>query len=147
MAVKAILVLLPFVLIACDDTPTRRLWQPTRPSAGPAPTPAPAPAPVVRTIALGEEVTGRFSGLGQAFELTAPANGRLVARLMWNIWLNGTVLTLRLGDTEYAPESPFVLPLVATWDVAAGQTYRITIAPGGTDWTYDDPFVLTTSLE
>ena len=147
MALKATLVLLPFVLIACDDGPSRRLWQPTRPSAVPVPAPAPTPAPVVRTIALGEEVTGVFSGLGQAFELTAPANGRLVARLMWNIWLNGTVLTLRLGDTEYAPASAFSLPLVATWDVAAGQTYRLTIGPGGTDWTYDDAYVLTTTLE
>jgi hypothetical protein len=31
--------------------------------------------------------------------------------------------------------------------VAAGQTIRITVLGGGTDVTYDDPFVLATTLQ
>ncbi len=84
------------------------------------------------------------TGLGQAFEFTAPANGRLAARLTWNDWLNGTGMTLHLmADTEFAPEPPLWSPLVGTWNITAGQNYRLTIGPYATDWAYNDPFVLT----
>ena len=147
MTRATILLCLSLLLMACDQSPRQRFRVPTRPTPVREPIPAPWPDPVVRTIQVGEEVKGVFAGLGQAFEFTAPKSGRLVARLTWDVWWNGTILTLQMGDIEYVAGPPLWSPLVGTWYVTAGQAYRLTIGPGGTDWVYDDLYVLTTAIE
>jgi hypothetical protein len=141
------LLCLSLLLMACDQSPRERFRVPTRPTATPEPIPAPSPAPIIRTMQVGEEVKGVFTGLGQAYEFTAPRSGRLVARLTWDVWFNGTILTLHMGDTEFVGKPPQYSPLVGTWDVTEGQAYRLSIGPGGTDWMYNDLYVLTTALE
>ena len=102
---------------------------------------------MAQRISIGQEVTGAFQGADIAYELTAPADGRLVASLSWDPWFNETLLTLRIGDTEYKPSGPSWSPVVGTWTVTAGQTYRLIVGAGGTGWAYQDAFVLTTRLE
>jgi hypothetical protein len=135
------------LMMACDQTQGRRLPLPTQPSPNPAPAPTPGPGRVVRPITVGEELKDTFSGFDLPFEFTAPADGRFVARLTWDVWFNGSLMTLQLGDTTYKPSPPDWSPVVGTWSVTRGQTYRLIVGPGGTDWFYNDAFVLTTSLE
>ena len=136
-----ILFCLSLLLAACDRSPRDRFRLPIQPTA--VSNPIPPPAPLVRAIQIGEEVHGLFAGYQETFEFTAPTTGRLLARLTWDAWFNGTILTLRLGDTQYTAGPP----LVGACDVVAGQTYRLTISPGGTDWFYNDAYVLTTAIE
>jgi hypothetical protein len=148
MICKVVLLCVPLLLMACDQAPDRRFPLPTQATPTPnAPDPGPPPAPIIRRITVGEEVKGHFAGLGQLFEFTAPADGRLVARLTWNVGHNGTLLTLQLGETEYKPVPPQWSPLVGTWTVAAGRTYQLSIGPGGSDWFYDDAFTLIIAME
>jgi hypothetical protein len=53
---------------------------------------------------------------------------------------------LALDQTEFRGETVWNGPVVARWPVTAGRVVRVTIS-GGTDWLFDDPFVLTTELE
>jgi hypothetical protein len=147
MTRATILICLSLLLMGCDQSPRERFRVPTRPAPVPEPFPPRWPDPVVRTIEVGREVRGVFDGLAQAFEFTAPRSGRLVARLTWDAWSNGTILTLQMGDTEFVARPPQYSPLVGTWDVTAGQPCRLTIGPGGTDWVYNDLYVLTTAIE
>jgi len=136
---------------ACDGGPDRRVPLPAMPTPipepAPPPPPPPPPPPVIRSIALGEEVKDVFRGSERTFELTAPASGVLVARLSWDVWFNGSLLVLRLGEAEFKGSPPDWAPVIGRLQVKTGQTYRLTVSEGGTDWFYDDPFVLTTSLE
>ena len=130
---------------ACESDGPRRLIQPT-PIPEPSPgTPLPPPAGSVTPIALGQEVKATFVGLNLAFELTTPSNGTLVARLSWTP--DVSLLRLWLGTAEFRPVDPAWSPVVGRIPVAAGQTYRLIVSGGGTDWEYNDPFILTTVLE
>ena len=136
---------------ACDGGPDRRVPLPATPTLipepAPTPSPSPPPPPVIRSIALGEEVKDVFLGSERIFELTAPASGVLVARLNWDVWYNGSLLVLGLGEAKFKGSPPAWAPVIGRLQVTSGQTYRLTVSEGGTDWFYDDPFVLTTSME
>ena len=81
------------------------------------------------------------------FQFTAPKSGRLAARLTSDPWLNGTILTLEMGNTTFVAGPPQYSPLGGTWDVTAGEAYRLTIGPGGTDWVYNDLYTLGSAVE
>ena len=136
---------------ACNASPDRRVPLPTTPTLIPEPTPTPLPSPppppVVRSLTLGEEVKDVFHGSERIFELVAPASGVLVARLNWDVWYNGSLLVLGLGEAKFKGSPPAWAPVIGKPHVTSGQTYRVTVSEGGTDWWYEDPFVLTTSLE
>src|SRR5688500_3762504 len=139
------------LVAACDNGPLR-LPPPTRPAVvvpppAPEPPPPPAPAPSPRVITVGEEVRGRFTGVEAFFELTAPVSGVLTARLNWDVWFNGTLLVLKLEDAAFKGAPPDWAPVTGTLRVTAGGKYRLAVAGGGTDWFYDDEFVLITSID
>jgi hypothetical protein len=81
--------------------------------------------------------------------LAAPKKGTLVAALTWSGTTNGTVLVLKLNGTVFRPPAPgrFPMHLTGRLQVAEGQTIRVGVLGGGTDVTYDDPFVFATTLE
>ena len=120
-------------IVACKDL------GPTRPTE----------SPPVEVISVGEQVSGTFTGLSRYFDLVAPKNGTLVAALTWNGSANGTVLVLDLNGTKIRPAAPgrFGMHVTGRLQVAAGQTIRVAVLAGGSDVTYDDPFVLGTTLE
>jgi hypothetical protein len=120
-------------VVACDDAP------PTEPS----------PSVAVEVIVVGQQVNRTFTGLALSFELVAPQNGFLVGTLTWDGTENGTVLLLSLNDTQFRPPNPGRFPshVIGRLQVVAGETIRVVVRGGGTDVTYDDPFVLTTTLE
>jgi hypothetical protein len=136
------------LVAACDGKESfpRLPESPTVPQPVPAP-PSPPPPSTPTPITLGQEVKSKFAGRDVAFELTAPAGGMLVARLTWDVWLHGSLLVLTVGDMQVKPVDPEWSPVIARIPVAAGQTYRLTITGGGTDWYYDEAFVLTTAIE
>jgi len=99
-------------------------------------------------ISVGEEVkdTLTFHGDQRVFELTAPSEGTLVARVRWE--RSQGVLDLMLGDRWFGDSSPEG-SIVGMLLVVAGQRYRVQVADA-VPWDYDDlfvRFVLTTSLE
>ncbi len=121
------------LIVACNDSgPTR-----------------PAEPPAVEVMRVGEQVVGTFTGFSLYFELAAPKKGTLVAALSWSGTTNGTVLVLTLDGTPFRPSAPgrFPMQTIGSLQVAEGQTISIGVLGGGTDVTYNDPFVLTTSLE
>ena len=145
---KAALFCLCLLIVGCDVTPKRGLLLPTRPSA-PSASPAPPPVAVPPdpvAITIGEPISAVFYGPQMAFTFTAPTSGLLVARLTWSVDYNGTILSLRLGDKLYVGPAPWS-PLVGTWSVTAGEKYEIFVGPGGTDWVYNDAFVLRLTIE
>ena len=150
MRKAALLCFCLLLFVGCDATPKRGLSLPTRPStpaAAPAPPPpAPIPADVVKEITIGEATSGAFYGVPLTFTFTAPASGRLVGRLTWDVGFNGTILSLRLGDKLYVGPAPWS-PLEGTWSVTAGERYEVVVGPGGTDWIYNDSFVLRLTIE
>ncbi len=128
---------------ACNSNSARL---PTTPSVSSSPSATPS---AITVIALGREVTDtlQFHGADKIYELTAPSDGTLVARLGW------TPMQGRLHlDLAGAPFSNFpdnVSPIVGKLPVAAGVKYRIRVADGA-PWDYDDlslPYVLTTIIE
>lgn len=148
MARLTALLCLAGLVAACDMGHSPRLPRPTPVRPPPPTTPDPPPEPVQATpISLGQVVQGRFVGSRLAYELTAPSSGTLVARLIWDPFLTGSLLRLTVGTTEFTSAEPNFAPIVGRIPVTAGETYRLTILPGGTDHAYDEPFVLTTSLE
>jgi hypothetical protein len=82
-----------------------------------------------------------------AYDLTVPSSGTLVARLTWDPLLTDSFLMLTIGSTDFRAAEPDWSPIVGRISAVAGETYRLTISRGGTGHYYDDPFVLTTSLE
>jgi len=136
------------VLAACDRTPETPILRPTPlPPAAPVSAPPAPPAPLIHTMTIGEDANGTFTGNALGYDVTSPADGWLVVTLTWDVWYNGSLLTMSIGSSEYKPTSPGWSPLQLRWPVTAGQTYRLFVGPGGTDWWYNDPFVLTTRLE
>ena len=135
------------VVIACDRSGGVRIPSPTQPSTVASPAPHPIPTVPARRITIGEDVRDTFRGTSLAFEFTAPTTGRLVARLTWDVWFNGSLLSLGLGNSQIRPQPPDWSPITGAWRVEVGETYRLTIGGAGTDWFYDDPFVLTTLIE
>jgi hypothetical protein len=114
-----------------------------------APPTEPSPSPEVEVISVGEQVRGTFTGLSRYFDLVAPKKGTLAVALNWNGSANGTVLVLNLNGTAIRPtvSGRFPMHVTGRLQVAAGQTIRVAVLGGGTDVTYDDPFVLATTLE
>jgi hypothetical protein len=148
---RLVLVVCAIVLVAGCSREERGIPHLTRPSqvTQPPPQPPPAPPPVQppRSITLGQDVRDTFRGEPLIYELTAPTDGTLVARVNWDVWFNGTLLVLVLEAAQFKPVPPNWAPVVGRLQVTAGQNYRLTILPGGSDWIYDDAFVLTTSIE
>ena len=135
-------------LAACDSTVHPPILRPTPlPSAPPAPAPPEPPSTPVRTITIGDEAKGTFTGAPLRYDVMAPADGWLVVTLTWDVWYTDSLLTLAIGSTEYKPTPPAWSPLLLQWQVTGGQTYQLFVGPGGTGWLYDVPFVLTTRLE
>jgi hypothetical protein len=141
--------LLVAVVAGCDKRSDDGLPGPG-PSAVPVPSPPPAPPPPPppppangQRIRVGEEVTGVFTGPEHTFDLEVQSSGTLVVRLNWDMWLNGSLLLLRVGEAQFFSYAP----VTGRIQVTAGQTYRLSITGGGTDWWYDEKFVLTTSME
>jgi hypothetical protein len=102
----------------------------------------------VHQINIGEEVR---SGLVKhdtyaTFELTAPADGKVIVRLNWNP--EDGRLEAILPDQHIVP-SQNDGSIVATFAVTVGRMNRIIVADGE-PWDYGTlnlPFVLTTSIE
>jgi len=114
------------------------------PSADPLPDPPPpSPATAVQVISVGEEINDVLLGSDRIFELTAPASGVLVAELSWDPWVNVASLGLQLGEALFGGWGL----IIGRLQVTSGETYRLTVIRGGTEWFHHDPFVLTTSLE
>ena len=143
MRLVTMAMVLASVAAACDTRSTPAPGPSIVSAASPAPTPPPQPVPTQR-ISVGETVTGFFTG-GQAhtFDLDVQSSGTLVVHLDWDMWYNGSLLVLRVGDAEFRSYAP----ITGRIPVTAGQTYRLSITGGGTDWWYDEKYVLTTSLE
>ena len=133
------------LVAGCD----RGAGTPTSPTAAPAPPPLP-PAPVasiVRQVSIGDEVKDTFAGTALGYEFIAPNDGRVIARMEYDVAANGSILALRLGPTEFQAQPPNWSPVVGQWNVAGGQTYRLIVYGVGTDWWYNDTFALQTSIE
>jgi len=118
-----------------------------QPAPEPQPIPPPLPPPTPRPITLGEAVKDTFVGQPLAYEVTPQTSGTLVVRLDWDVWYNGTLMVLDIEGTSFLGKGPEWSPLVGKVQVSAGRTCLLTVKPGGTDWFYNDPFVLTTSIE
>jgi hypothetical protein len=137
--------LLGFLVLgaACGSNSSRLPTSPLVPSV-PSTT---SPSVAVREITVGEEVTGTLEvhGAKNVFELTAPSDGTLVARLSWaptqgrlELWLADTLSSQ--SDTQ---------PIVGKLTVVAGRKYRVTVADYAA-WDYDNlflPYVLTTDIQ
>ncbi len=141
-----LLCVMPLVA-ACEYGRPEPLRLPTQPAVSlPAPPPPSPPSPAIpRQIFVGEEVSYTFVGGEIAFVVTAPRDGTLVATLNWDV--RDSLLVLVMQGIEFKPVPPQWSPVAGRLKVVAGQTYRLSITPGGTDWWYDDKFVLTTILE
>ncbi len=139
------------IVVACDSRDERR-FGPSQPTgvSEPAPNPTPVPPSSVNgVIQVGEDLKATFSGPWQFYELTAPSDGTLVLRLIWNPATN-LKLMVAVGDMEFNPSPPGWSPVVGRVPVAAGQTYLLRIDQAFAPWDYDfsiTPFVLTTALE
>lgn len=112
--------------------------------ADPVPTP---PPPIVQQVQLGQVIEGTFTGTDLAFELAAPVDGVLEARLTWDPWASDSLLVLKIGDVQFKPVPPAWSPVTGTQPVAAGGKYRLSVSGGGTDWFYNARFVLTTAVK
>ena len=132
------------VLAAACGSNSGRL--PTSPSAPSVPV-ATSPSVAVRAITVGDEVAGTLEvhGARNVFELTAPSDGTLVARVTWPP-TQGT-LELWLADTfSSQADKP---PITGKLTVVAGRKYRVIVADAAA-WDYDTlflPYVLTTDIQ
>jgi hypothetical protein len=99
-------------------------------------------------ITVGKELRDTFEGTPLIYQLTAPSNGTLVARLTWNPHATSRRLTLTLGDQSFPTVSPDWSPVVGRLAVFAGQTYRVRVEEGLAFWDYDSVrFALVTGME
>ena len=128
---------------------------PTAPSRAASPTPPAAPPPPlappdqVRHITVGTEVDGLLTAHGASnfFELIAPLDGMLVARLSWD--RTRGVLEMKLAGTRFGPNPGDRSFIGGELPVVAGQRYQIVVSDGA-PWDYDNlflPFTLRTSME
>jgi hypothetical protein len=130
------------LLFACDSQP------------GIVVTPT-APTPVVpfsgHSLARGAstEIRGTFQSVPLIFTIRPASDGTAVGRLTWDPALSGAKLKLTLDEAAFYAEAPNWSPVVGRLDVLAGQIYRIGVDEGFSPWDYhfNDPFVLTISLE
>jgi hypothetical protein len=140
--------LLGFLVLgaACDSNSSRLPTSPSVPSATTPSVPT-SPSVALREITVGEEVTGTVEvhGAEHIFELTAPSDGTLLARLSWppaqgrlELWLADT-----LSSQSATP------PIAGKLTVVAGRKYRVKVADYAA-WDYDHlflPYVLTTHIQ
>ena len=128
--------------------------QPTAPSLAASPTPPPprpppsAPPDQVRHITVGTEVEGLLTAHGGStfFELIAPLDGMLVARLSWD--RTRGVLGMNLDGTRFGPIPADASFIVGKLAVVAGRRYQIVVSDGA-PWDYDNlylPFVVATTM-
>jgi len=137
--------LLGFLVLAaaCGSNSSQLPTSPSVPSV-PAGT---STSVAVRAISVGEEVTGTLEvhGTRNVFELTAPSDGTLVARVSWRPTQGR--LELWLADTlSSQADKP---PITGRLTVVAGRKYRVTVADYAA-WDYDTlflPYVLTTDIQ
>jgi hypothetical protein len=147
MTAKVLVFCFATLIAACDESRGPRLPLPTQPSA---PNPPPPPAPpvvVVERISVGQEVTGTYTGAELIYEFIAAADGRLVAQLSWDVGRNGSLLSIKLGDSEYRLTDHPWSPVVGNWFVVSGQSYRLIVDRWAADHAGAEPFVLRTQLE
>jgi hypothetical protein len=139
------------VTTACSDSSL-----PASPTPVKTPIPTITPTPilvVVRDVAVGERVEGVYGdgSLNPKWEydyfVTAPRDGTLTVTLTWDVILNGTLLTLKLGESTTEPVGPQWSPIVGRLAVTSGGRYLIGVGYGGSDWLPKDPYVITTALE
>jgi hypothetical protein len=151
----AIVLCLLILVSACRSNSARLPTTPSVPSSSSATVSSVAAATVsavpsaITVIAVGKEVTDalQFHGAEKTYELTAPSDGTLVARLGWAP-IQGR-LQLDLAGTPFANFPDNLSPIVGKLPVAAGVKYRIRVADGA-PWDYDDlslPYVLTIVIE
>ena len=119
---------------------------PTNPSTVPS-SPTPASSPTL--ISVGEEVTGVIEDPSDSYvyELIAPSNGMLTARLTWEPAQAGSPLLSVADSVFFAADSS---PVVGSLPVSAGQKYRVTVTDPATPWDYGGVYVrfkLNTSIE
>ena len=139
----AALLCLSALMSACGSKPGEP-GAPTNPSTVPSPqTPASSPT----LISVGEEVTGvvEAHGVSYVYEVIAPSNGMLTARVSWEPAQDGS-LELSVADSVFAPHSS---PVVGSLAVSAGQKYRVKVADAA-PWDYGAlnlRFRLSTSIE
>jgi hypothetical protein len=139
--------------VACNETGPRPEVAPPVPVT-PTPLPPRPPRPAtVRTITLDDVVEdniqnddvpcttdGPWPVPCRYFQLLAPRDGTLVARLFWNVQADDFLLMLRLEDTEFRPTGPAWSPVVARLSVRAGQQYRLAVGLAGGDVYGDGRF-------
>jgi hypothetical protein len=145
------------LLFACDRTA-----EVGRIGVAPSPVPAAAPGPptiVVREIAVGERIEGRYTYCfpissrctrpdGELhFVFTAPNNGMVVVTLAWPLGWAGAVFAMRLDGVVVPPRPGTWSPLTGDVRVIAGTRYTIVVSLAGADEQFDDqPFVLSTVM-
>jgi hypothetical protein len=120
---------------------------PARPSTVPALTPPPPSPPATGVISIGEEVIDTLTSPAESrvYELTAPSNGTLVARVSCE-------QALELYFPGHLSESVFEsdgVSIIGKLPVVAGQQYGI-VVDHDAPWDYGGVsvrFVLTTSIE
>jgi hypothetical protein len=127
------------VLAGCDSQQT---------GVGPTSS-APIQSRSTGTITVGDQFEATFIGNPLTYELTAPSTGTLTVGLTWNPDANNARLKLTLDDRSFRASPPNWSPVIGAIPVSAGQTYRVTIDEGQAPWDYgfNDPFMLTTSIE
>ena len=136
----ATLLCLSALVSACGSKPGEP-GAPTNPSAIPSAQSSPT------LISVGEEVSGVMENHNDSYvyELIAPLNGMLTARLTWP---TQDALELSVADSVFPFQSS---PEVGRLPVAAGQKYRVKVtATPGDPWDSDAMYVrftLSTSIE
>ena len=108
---------------------------PARPSTVPSPAPpAPPPPGVNRLISVGEEVkdTLTFHGDQRVYELTAPSNGTLVARVGWEP--SRDPLYLSLADRIFQSNEGSIVAMLR-WPVSS-IAWRSAMLRRGTTTTF-----------
>ena len=124
---------------------------PQTPTLIPQTTPSPAaPAPGVPSqISVWQYVEGTLTTAHPAdvYELTCSEDGTLLVRLDWDVWMNGTLLSVRIDGTEFRPRPPDWAPLAVTTKVAANQRYQLRVEIAGSDWIPDDHYHLVTAMQ
>jgi hypothetical protein len=127
---------------ACTSNSSRLPTSPSVPNTT-------SPSVAFREITVGEAVTGTLEvhGAANVFELTAPSDGTLVARLTWAPTQGR--LALWLADTLSSSSQDDKPPIAGTLTVIAGRKYQVTVADYAA-WDYDNlslPYVLTTDMQ
>ena len=134
---------------ACTNPQPAALSQMPSPVPQPTPPPAPPPTPPPTQISVWQNVEGTLTTAhpADAYELTSPNDGTLMVRIEWDVWKNGTLLSVRIDGTEFRPRPPDWAPLIVTTRVAANQRYQLRVEISGSDWIPDDHYRLVTAMQ